>query len=109
MPDSFATRYWVKPRGTMNSSRRIVPGCAGLSFFILMIIDNFDVVRIAMAPDKTDAPLLVDANAVLTCAVASERFQTVAGRHSQVLQCPSGMQHLQLVQSLFLDLTRKPS
>ena len=38
--------------------------------FGLVIINNFDVKRIRTDPAETDTPLIVDANAVLSNAVA---------------------------------------
>ena len=51
-----------------------------------MVIDDFDRVRMPVFPDKTDAPLVVDADAVLACPSALEGFETVAWRHAQVTQ-----------------------
>jgi hypothetical protein len=49
-----------------------------------MIIDDFYFVRIALFPDKTNPPLIVDADAMLTNSFAAEKLQTVAGRRLQV-------------------------
>jgi hypothetical protein len=37
-------------------------------------------------PAKTDAPLIIDANAVLSEAVALQRFKAIARRHPQIIQ-----------------------
>lgn len=47
-----------------------------------MIIYDFDIFRPAIRPAKANAPLIVNANAVLTRAISPERFETVAGRDS---------------------------
>jgi hypothetical protein len=39
-----------------------------------MVINNFDLIRIALAPTKTDAITAIDANAVLTGAISVEFF-----------------------------------
>jgi len=49
-----------------------------------VIVDDFDVMRIAIAPAEADAPLAVDADAVLSFAIALQRFQPVARRRLQV-------------------------
>ena len=54
-----------------------------------MVVDDLDLPGIAVAPYETDAPLLVDANAVLPPAVAPQGFQPVAGRRPQIFE-PSG-------------------
>ena len=43
----------------------------------LVIVDNFHLVSIALAPDKTGAELVVDPDTVLSFAIAFERFQTI--------------------------------
>jgi hypothetical protein len=49
-----------------------------------MIVDDLNVRGFTIAPNKTYPPLIVDANAALTLAVAAQRLQTVARRHTQV-------------------------
>jgi hypothetical protein len=36
-----------------------------------MVVDNLDIVRIAIVPTKTDPPLLVDADTMLALAISS--------------------------------------
>ena len=36
-----------------------------------MIVDDFDLVALPFVPDKADAPLVVDPDAVLACALPS--------------------------------------
>ena len=45
-----------------------------------MVVDDLDIPRIPIAPYKTDAPSIVDANTVLTGAVGPESLKTIAGR-----------------------------
>jgi hypothetical protein len=54
-----------------------------------MVVDDFNVVGVAMLPDKADPPLIVDAYAVLTRAVALQGFQPVTRRYAQILDAPS--------------------
>ena len=51
-----------------------------------MIVDDLDVPGFAVAPHKTDPPLVVNANAALTLAVAVPSLQTIAGRHTQIVE-----------------------
>jgi hypothetical protein len=43
-----------------------------------VIIHNLHVVGIAVAPLKTDAPLVIDADAVLPFSIALQRLQVIA-------------------------------
>jgi len=51
-----------------------------------VIIDDFNVVNISAIPNEADAELIVNTDAVLAIAVASKRFQAIAGRSLQILQ-----------------------
>ena len=45
-----------------------------------MVIDYFHVLYFAVIPHKTNAPLLVDANAHLPSSVTVKTFQSITGR-----------------------------
>jgi hypothetical protein len=62
----------------------------------LMIVDDLDVVNVVTLPYKTNAPLIVNANTMLTFAVAFQRFQSVAWGDPQVLQRSGAMEVQQL-------------
>ena len=49
-----------------------------------VIIDDLHIVRPVLCPTEADAPLHVDPNAVLTGAVAPQRFQPVARQRGKV-------------------------
>ncbi len=51
-----------------------------------MVIFDFNVVRIAIAPHEADAPLIVDANAALSLSVAFERLQLITGGRREVTE-----------------------
>ena len=53
-----------------------------------MIVDNFDFHGAALGPSKANAPLFVDANAVLALSIASQRFETMRRRNEEVGQPP---------------------
>jgi hypothetical protein len=63
-----------------------------------MIVRDFHVKGVAVTPLKTDAPLPVYAYTVLALAITAKPFQVIAGRHAQVVQRRSGIQHDQLPQ-----------
>ena len=51
-----------------------------------MIVHDFDIVSVAVAPDKADAVLIVDPYAVLAFAVAMQQLKAIAWRHFQISQ-----------------------
>ncbi len=57
-----------------------------------MIIDNLYVGGVAFCPTKTDAPLVVDANAVLPLTITLQRLQAIAGRNSQIIEYSGAME-----------------
>jgi hypothetical protein len=61
-----------------------------------MIVSNFHIGRsvVASRPFKTNAPLVIDADAKLALSVASKDFQAVAPQGSQVLKRLGGIQGL---------------
>ena len=48
-----------------------------------MVIDNLDFVGLAIAPDKANAPLTVDAEAVLPFPITFQSLQSVASRDAR--------------------------
>jgi hypothetical protein len=69
-----------------------------------MIVDDFDRVALPVLPFETDAPLIVDTNAVLSGAVPFKRFQAICGRNPQVSEVLGGVEHPQLPTSERLNL-----
>jgi hypothetical protein len=51
-----------------------------------MVVYNFNLVSICLAPPKADSPPVVNANAVLTLAVSRELLKVISGGCSQVIQ-----------------------
>ena len=68
-----------------------------------MVVDDFHIVGIASLPSKADAPLVIDANAVLTLAVALECLELVTGRGLQVREDSRAVQVQQLPASRPFD------
>jgi hypothetical protein len=56
-----------------------------------VVVDDLDVVSAVRLPDKTDAPLVVHTNAVLTFALTLQRLEPVSWRDSQTSQLGSRM------------------
>src|SRR3546814_12161772 len=80
----------------MNSQRRISPGVGFGS--VSMVVDDLDMVGASTRPYETDSPLIVDADAVLSCPITFERFQAIARRHRKVLESACVVEEAQLPQ-----------
>jgi hypothetical protein len=50
-----------------------------------MIVNNLNLIGIAIAPDEANPPLIVYANTILTLAIACQFLKPVGGRHSKIL------------------------
>jgi hypothetical protein len=61
-----------------------------------MVVADLNVVRVAVTPPETDAPLIVDSDAVLPSTVASEPLETVSRWYTKVFQRLRGIQNQQL-------------
>jgi len=53
-----------------------------------MIIHDLDILGAAGTPHEADAPLVVDADRMLTKPISLQRFEPVARRRTQVVQGP---------------------
>jgi len=61
-----------------------------------MIIDNFDVGALSIAPAKADTPLIVYPDAMLTRALALQPFQAIRWWNAQIIKALRGVEHPQL-------------
>jgi hypothetical protein len=61
-----------------------------------MVIDDLDVVGVPVLETKTQAPLIVYPNALLSSTLALQGLQSVRRRYAQVLDAPSDVEHLKL-------------
>src|SRR5258708_9322421 len=72
-----------------------------------MIVGQLDPIGVAVSPHKADAPLIVDADAVLAGPVAPQCLQVVSGRHPQVRNGGCGVEHSQFEASAEMNVSRK--
>lgn len=56
-----------------------------------MIVNNQDLVRIAILPTKADPPLLIDANTVLSGPIAFKSLEAIARRRSEIAKGLGGI------------------
>jgi len=62
-----------------------------------MVINNFNIVGVAVLKAKANPPLLVDADAPLSLAVSCEGFKAVSWRHAQGFDTGGGVEPSELV------------
>lgn len=58
-----------------------------------MVVRDFYIMRVPVAPSKADSPLLIDADTVLSRSISFECFQPVAGRNPQFAEMNGCVQH----------------
>ena len=73
-----------------------------------MVVDDLDVICVSVLPAKANAPLIVDANTVLARAVAFELFESVARRHTQVVELLGGINEANLAEHEPEQVGREP-
>ena len=61
-----------------------------------MVVNDLNLVRRTARPAKAEPPLIVNADTVLTGAIAFELLKPVAGRHAQIIERLGGVQGNQL-------------
>jgi hypothetical protein len=61
-----------------------------------VVVGEFHVMSLAIAPHEADPPLVVDPDAVLTLPVTAERLQTVARHRTQLVETLCRMDYLEL-------------
>lgn len=63
-----------------------------------MVINDLDVVRVPVHPPETNAPLIINADTVLSGAVAAKLLEPVTRRNSQVIERTSTVDNHELLQ-----------
>src|SRR5262245_21204398 len=99
-PSAFASARALISSGTRYSSRSTSPGWVRTRAMInsSMIIHDRYIFRTFGRPSKAHPPLPVDPDTVLTCAVALQGFELVAGRRSQIGKSRRSIEHIELAQ-----------
>ena len=72
-----------------------------------MVIRDFDIIRIAVIPAKTNSPLVIDSNAVLAFPIANQFLKTIRWWNTKVFQGISSIEHHELSQCRSLDIPRE--
>lgn len=69
-----------------------------------MIVDDLNVIGIAVLPAKTDSPLVIDANTVLAGTISLELLQTVPRWDAQVVKLLGGVHQAEFAQHRAVEL-----
>jgi hypothetical protein len=68
-----------------------------------VVVDDFDIGRTLLGPYEADAPLVIDADRMLSAAVTRQGVESVRRRRAQVIETARVMKHVQLPQRLLFD------
>ena len=74
---------------------------------LLMVIDDFNVISVFFLPDKTNTPLIIYSDAVLTFPLPLQAFKVIRGWVSKVTHIFSPVQHAEFSKSYALDGLRQ--
>ena len=61
-----------------------------------MVVRDLDVVGMVGLPSETDAVLVVDTDAILTCSLSSQPLEAVSWWHSEVEEADDAIQLIEL-------------
>jgi hypothetical protein len=73
-----------------------------------MVIDDLDLAGMPGLPDEANAPLVVDADAVLSGSITLEGFKPIAGGHPQIIEGFRGRELGEFPEGDPLDVGGKP-
>ena len=71
-----------------------------------MIVNDLDLMRIAVLPSEANAPLIVDPNTVQPSALPSQLLQPVARRNAQIIESLGSIDDDQVAQHGALEIAR---
>src|SRR5262249_14166634 len=71
--------------------------------FLLVVVHNLDFVGVSLAPHKANAPLVIDANAVLSLTVAFQFLQSIPWQGRKCSQVRRSVEYVQLPKRLPLN------
>jgi len=73
-----------------------------------VVIHDFDIVSVTRPPAEADAPLIVDPNAPLSCAITSKSLEAVSRWNPEIVKDDRGVELAQLAQCHALDVCSEP-
>ena len=94
MGGSFALRDIVSEPGIVTTSH------------LSVVVHQFHLIGVTGPPDKTQSPLVVDADTVLALPITGEGLQSIARRHPKIVQVPSIVEDHEFLLRSSLDSRR---
>ena len=70
-----------------------------------MVIDNLYLFGVAVAPDETDTPLLVDADTLLSFSIPFQGLEAVRRWNTKIIQRLGVVEHTQLAPGYLLNIS----
>src|SRR6266571_7479044 len=117
-PIACANWFWLRPISLRNSCLRISPGWGLASSSVppfatealgLVVVGDLDIGCISVAPDETEAPLVIYSDAHLSGSISGQSFKPVSWRISQIIHRSRGIELTELAQGTILNLPRQSS
>jgi hypothetical protein len=68
-----------------------------------VVIHEFDFISVTIAPCEAEAPLVIDANAVLTLSITLRGLQSISRQGRERANVGSGVEHIQFPKGLAFD------
>jgi hypothetical protein len=81
----------------------------GRHWVSLVVVDDFYIVRVSACPPETDAPPVIDADAVLAGPIACQFLEAVGGWNAEVKEIGGGVEHDELPERNSLEVRRQPT
>lgn len=72
-----------------------------------MVVGDFNFEGVAFVPNEADAPLLIDADAVLSCPVSTKCLKVIARWNAEVIQCRCEVKHGEFVEGSTQQIGRE--
>ena len=79
----------------------------GPSISPLVVVDDVNICRDTVCPAKANAPLAIDADAVLTLSVSNKGLEHVSRRYAQIIQIFRSMKDNELAVGKALNILRE--
>ena len=73
-----------------------------------MVVDHLDIFRAILGPDEADSPLVVNSNRMLARTSSAQRFQTIPGRESQIIERFGMVENCEHVARSLNQICREP-
>ena len=74
-----------------------------------MVVDDLDVFGVVAGPSEADAPLVIDANTVLSRALTTQLLQPIARRDSTFVKADGGINEDELSEHDSPQIWREPA